>query len=182
MQWVSVSERACCEWEWTAARSQHVTRRLRSTEGPPLSRVRTAHVAGCTASTLIHSPLQQCCCLKTFILCSLLYPPQPLPSFLLPASQKRGYTMWLEVWRGFSSTNIPPVDGAHVDNPRRMSVNKSICHTHLMKAQLGTSQLYKELSSLSTPATPAAWPRAAQASSLVQTGLFPQNRNDDKSR
>lgn len=108
--------------------------------------------------------------------------PQPLPSFLLPASQKRGYTMWLEVWRGFSSTNIPPVDGAHVDNPRRMSVNKSIYHTHLMKAQLGTSQLYKELSSLSTPATPAAWPRAAQASSLVQTGLFPQNRNDDKSR
>lgn len=105
------------------------------------------------------------------VLCSIPPPlaPQPLPSFLLPGPQKRGYTMWLEVWRGF-----PPVDGAHVDNPRRMSLNKSIYHTHLMKAQLGTSQLYKELSSLSTPATPAAWPRAAQAGSLVQPDFFPR--------
>lgn len=63
--------------------------------------------------------------------------------------------MWLEVWRGFSGT---PVVRAHVDNSRRKSVNKSIYHMHLMKAQLGTSQLYEELSSLSTPATPAARP------------------------
>lgn len=103
-----------------------------------------------------------------------LLAPQPLPSFLLPGSQKRGYTMWLEVWRGSPPPQPPLMDGAHVDNPRRMPLNKSIYHTHLMKAQLGSSQLYKELSSLSTPATPAAWPRAAQAASLVQPDFSPR--------
>lgn len=76
MRWASVSERARCEPEWTAARSQHVTRRLRSRERPPLSGVRTAHVAACTASTLIHSPLQQRRCLQTFI---LFFPTPPPP-------------------------------------------------------------------------------------------------------
>lgn len=76
--------------------------------------------------------------------------------------------MWLEVWRGFSGT---PVVRAHVDNSRRKSVNKSIYHMRLMNTQLGTSQLYKELSSLSTP---AARPWAAQVGFLVQVHFFPE--------
>ncbi len=77
-----------------------------------------------------------------------LPPPSPL---LLSNSQKRASTMLLEGWSGFFST---PVDSAHVDNIHRMSVNLSINQRHLMKAQLGISQLYNRLSSLSTPATP----------------------------
>lgn len=155
-----------------------MTRRLRSTEGPPLSRVRTAHVAGCTASTLIHSPLQQGCCLKTFILCSPLYPPParaPAPPFFFASrlSEKRLHNVARSLER-IPPPQPPLMDGAHVDNPRWMPLNKSIYHTHLMKAQLGSSQLYKELSSLSTPATPAAWPRAAQAASLVQPDFSPR--------
>lgn len=41
-----------------------------------------------------------------------------------------------------------------------------------MKAQLGTSQLYKELSSLSTPATPAAQPWSALRLVLSSNQFF----------
>lgn len=107
------------------------------------------------------------------VLCSIPPARAPAPPLFLASrlSEKRLHNAARSLERILRQ---PPVDGAHVDNPRRMSVNKSIYHTHLMKAQLGTSQLYKELSSLSTPATPAAWPRAAQACSLVQTDFFPR--------
>lgn len=110
----------------TAARSQRVTRGLRTTEKPPLCRVRTAHVAGCMAPTLFHYPSQQLCrkpqsfillffsCSHSFSSCSLL------PFLALLLSQKRVSTMLLEDWSGFFST---PVDSAHVDNIHRMSVN-----------------------------------------------------------
>lgn len=66
----------------TAARSQRATRGLRTTERPPLCRVRTAHVAGCTAPTLFHSPLQQHCRKpQSFILFFFLL---PFLFFLLP--------------------------------------------------------------------------------------------------
>lgn len=57
---LSVSERACSGRRAAgaaAARSQHATRGLRTPERPPLSRVRTAHVAGCTAPPLSFTPL-----------------------------------------------------------------------------------------------------------------------------
>lgn len=41
-----------------------------------------------------------------------------------------------------------------------------------MKAQLGASQLYEELSSLSTPATPAARPWSALSSVLSSKQFF----------
>lgn len=106
---------------------------------------------------------------------SALSPPArtPAPPFFLASrlSEKRLHNVARSLER---ILRHPPVDGAHVDNPRRMSLNKSIYHTHLMKAQLGTSQLYKELSSLSTPASPAARPRAAQAGSLIQPDFSPR--------
>lgn len=108
---------------WTAARSQHATRGSRSTERPPLSRVRTAHVAGCTASALIHLLLQQRCREpQSFILFSLLSLPRLLLHLplLLSNSKKRASTMLLEGWSGFFST---PVDSAHVDDIHKMSVN-----------------------------------------------------------
>lgn len=49
-----------------------------------------------------------------------------------------------------------------------------------MKAQLGSSQLYEELSSLSTPATPATPPWSAVRFSRPNNFFF-HNRNDDKS-
>lgn len=124
----------------TAARSQHATRGLRATERPPLSRVRTSHVAGCTAPALIHSASQQRCPKsQTFTLCPLFF-------FL---SERRLHNAEVD-------SSAPPVDSAHVDNIHRMSIILSINQRHLMKAQLGASQVYKLLSSLSTPATPSA--------------------------
>lgn len=106
----------------TSVRSQRATRGLRATERPPLSRVRTAHVAGCTAPALIQSLLQQCCPKPpSFILgcCSRSSSP-PTHTPPSPCSQKRASTMLLEAWSGFFST---PVDRAHVDNIHRVSVN-----------------------------------------------------------
>lgn len=146
----------------TAARSQHATRGLRTTEkasiipsenGPcgwlhglrshslPLYNS-TAESLKVSFSFLLPSLL--------FFLLLLLHRPPPSPSLALQVSRKEPPQCCWEGWSGFFST---PVDSAHVDNIHRMSVN-SINQRHLMKAQLGTSQLYNRLSFLRTPASP----------------------------
>lgn len=66
----------------TAARSQRATRGLSTTEKPPLSRVRTAHVAGRTAPALFHSPHNSTA--ESLEVSFFLPPPPPSPPIALP--------------------------------------------------------------------------------------------------
>ena len=126
----------------TAARSQHATRGLRTTEKAsiiPSENGPCGWLHGLRSHSLpFTTALPRAS--RSFILLSLLsFPFLPPPShttspLLLSNSQKRASTMPLEGWSGFFST---PVDSAHVDNIHRMSVNQSINQRHLMKEQLG---------------------------------------------
>ena len=167
----------------TAARSQHATRGLRSTEKAPIIPSENGPCGwlhGLRSHSLpFTTALPRASKVSFSFLCShslffLSPPPQPPNPLLLSSSQKRASTMPLEGWSGFFST---PVDSAHVDNIHRMSVNQSINQRHLMKEQLVTAQLYNRLSSLSTPAIPPVQQCSVPKSLL----LVRLRRNNQKS-